>query len=98
MDDGRFQDLRSQISKALRSYPYELNQRLQKAKGERMENEFAPGDVVVLRSHGPQMTVESIDTEHGITLIYCVWFEKDQARRMTLRPAALQKAPKVKYF
>ncbi len=34
------------------------------------------GDVVMLKSGGPQMTVTSVDTNAlGTLLVFCVWFE-----------------------
>jgi uncharacterized protein YodC (DUF2158 family) len=39
-------------------------------------NEFKPGDVVVLKSGGPAMTVESIGrSEDGQPRARCTWFE-----------------------
>ena len=36
--------------------------------------EFEIGDVVVLKSGGPLMTIESFDENNRL---YCVWFDKD---------------------
>lgn len=39
---------------------------------------FSVGDVVVLKSGGPRMTVESIDAESSKA--HCVWFDKAVAK------------------
>ncbi|ARP68127.1 MULTISPECIES: YodC family protein [Mesorhizobium] len=60
-------------------------------------SEFAAGDVVQLKSGGPQMTVEqvgktSMTDEDGV---WCVWFEKignkQVVQRETFPPVALKK-------
>jgi uncharacterized protein YodC (DUF2158 family) len=39
-------------------------------------DEIKPGDVVVLKSGGPKMTVEKIGKNaQGIPTAWCVWFE-----------------------
>jgi len=41
--------------------------------------DFAPGDLVQLKSGGPVMTVEIIDKDSitGRDAVFCVWFEKN---------------------
>lgn len=38
-----------------------------------MTEQFKPGDVVVLKSGGPSMTVESIEEDGGVS---CCWFDE----------------------
>ena len=58
--------------------------------------EFKPGDVVLLKSGGPMMTVESVGERAmmGGQAIFCVWFEKAGGRQIVKReafgPVALQ--------
>lgn len=35
---------------------------------------FKPGDVVTLKSGGPDMTVTRVEHEAGQTLVFCAWF------------------------
>jgi uncharacterized protein YodC (DUF2158 family) len=37
------------------------------------------------------MTVESVSTEHNITLVECVWFDGKKPHRRNFSPAALTK-------
>jgi uncharacterized protein YodC (DUF2158 family) len=41
-----------------------------------MENEIRPGDVVILKSGGPAMTVTVVGDEYGIPTVWCTWFDK----------------------
>ncbi len=50
-----------------------------------------PGDLVHLKSGGPTMTVESVDTDFGI--IACVWYEGKQMMRRNLGSDLLKKGP-----
>ncbi|WP_370288185.1 YodC family protein [Siccirubricoccus soli] len=36
---------------------------------------FEPGDVVVLKSGGPKMTVSHIGTQYDDRAVVCIWFE-----------------------
>ena len=38
---------------------------------------FSVGDVVVLKSDGPKMTIEKIDSDQ----CHCVWFENDNTEK-----------------
>ncbi len=53
---------------------------------------FVPGDVVVLNSGGPRMTVESVGTEHGEPYAICVFFEQESLEMEELRPCGLVEA------
>jgi uncharacterized protein YodC (DUF2158 family) len=52
---------------------------------------FVPGDVVVLNSGGPRMTVESVGTRRGKPYVICVFFERKVLRWMRNDPAVLSK-------
>ena len=55
--------------------------------------EFKVGDVVCLKSGGPDMTVEiEVGENHESKgRIRCVWFEKDKRQRDDFRPETLMK-------
>ena len=63
------------------------------------------GDLVVLKSGGPTMTVDTVNTDifddNKVTGILCVWFVGDKLERVrfdhrTIEPAPLQKASPAK--
>ncbi|WP_293509143.1 DUF2158 domain-containing protein [Parvibaculum sp.] len=62
--------------------------------------EFNPGDVVRLKSGGPNMTVESVGERAmmGGEAVFCIWFEKVGNKQVVKRdafpPVTLQVAPK----
>jgi uncharacterized protein YodC (DUF2158 family) len=41
--------------------------------------DFQPGDLVVLKSGGPKMTVEKIGNVNRDRAVFCTWFEKTGA-------------------
>jgi len=47
---------------------------------------FNPGDLVVLKSGGPKMTIEKI----GNPLVFCAWFKGDDRVRDNFHPEALE--------
>ena len=53
-------------------------------------NEFQPGNVVCLKSGGPDMTVESVQADqiHG-TSVTCIWFVEQTLYRASLPLSAL---------
>lgn len=54
---------------------------------------FAVGDIVVLKSGGPDMTVKDFGPDLGEDkLIICVWFEGKKAREHAFPTVVLQKA------
>jgi uncharacterized protein YodC (DUF2158 family) len=56
--------------------------------------QFNKGDVVVLKSGGPKMTVNNAGTDMtGELFVECVWFEGNQHRATTFHPEALEIAP-----
>ena len=42
------------------------------------DQEFKNGDVVMLKSGGPDMTISSTNTEYGVLRADCVWFDTEQ--------------------
>lgn len=53
-------------------------------------HEISAGDVVILKTGGPKMTVEKID--NTTARLGCVWFSiKETIRRDVFPPEALQK-------
>ena len=56
-----------------------------------MEQQFNIGDVVMLKSGGPNMTVEHIDDDP--VLIYCAWFDGKEKKQNSFPPDALGLAP-----
>jgi uncharacterized protein YodC (DUF2158 family) len=59
--------------------------------GEMMDiHEISAGDVVILKTGGPKMTIERIDDKTA--RVSCVWFStKETIRRDTFPPEALDK-------
>lgn len=54
-----------------------------------MATEFKAGDVVVLKSGGPKMTVDDIDDIDGT--VCCIWFEKNDQKSGKFKPVVLEK-------
>lgn len=53
-------------------------------------NGLQPGDVVCLKSGGPDMTVEAVTQEPGAgTYVTCVWFANQTLARTSLPVSAL---------
>jgi len=59
-----------------------------------------PGDLVVLKSGGPTMTVDAVNTDifddDKITGIVCVWFVGEKLERVRFDPRALDHAQNTK--
>jgi uncharacterized protein YodC (DUF2158 family) len=54
---------------------------------------FAVGDTVKLKSGGPIMTVEDVDSGDGANVdIICVWFEKNQRQDGRFKAGTLKQA------
>ena len=57
---------------------------------------FQSGDLVVLKSGGPTMTVDAVNTDifddDKITGIICVWFVSEKLERVRFDPRALELA------
>ncbi len=51
--------------------------------------EFKEGDVVQLKSGGPEMTVFSVDSQ--LNLVACKWFVGSDARQQSFSPALLDR-------
>jgi uncharacterized protein YodC (DUF2158 family) len=50
------------------------------------------GDVVRLKSGGPQMTVDQLGTREGQEIVRCVWFEGTSKKTGTFPPVTLESA------
>ncbi|MDX1483229.1 MAG: DUF2158 domain-containing protein [Alphaproteobacteria bacterium] len=46
-----------------------------------MAENLVAGEVVVLRSGGPRMTVEEVAYDNGDILITCSWFDENNRRQ-----------------
>ena len=53
---------------------------------------FQAGEVVCLKSVGPDMTIESVETNQDVTIVTCVWFVEKTLYRTTLPVSALTSA------
>jgi uncharacterized protein YodC (DUF2158 family) len=53
---------------------------------------FQAGEVVCLKSGGPDMTIESVQTGSDIASVTCVWFVEKTLYRTTLPVSALTSA------
>ena len=54
-------------------------------------NQFKAGDVVVLKSGGPSMTVESVRSDAGGNIrINCMWFDGPKVQRELFSPDSLE--------
>jgi len=54
--------------------------------------DFKAGDVVVLKSGGPKMTIEKIGPKNSNNeeiVAHCVWFENNQPKEDRFNPATL---------
>jgi len=58
--------------------------------------EFKTGDVVVLKSGGPNMTVEKVGARNSSNpevVVHCVWFENEKDTEGKFLPETLMLAP-----
>ena len=55
-------------------------------------NAFTAGDVVCLKSGGPDMTVERIEATAGDVSVVCVWFVEQSLYRANFPVSALSMA------
>ena len=55
------------------------------------ENEFNVGDVVMLKTGGPRMTVEGIGSALDEKAVNCVWFDRSKRVRESFDAAVLEK-------
>jgi uncharacterized protein YodC (DUF2158 family) len=53
---------------------------------------FQAGEVVCLKSGGPDMTIESVQTNQDVPIVTCVWFVEKTLYRTTLPVSALTSA------
>jgi len=54
--------------------------------------DFKPGDLVVLKSGGPVMTVDDVD-KYGQTGVSCVWFAGAKREVATFQHHSIELAP-----
>ena len=57
-----------------------------------MADELKTGDVVVLKSGGPRMTVQTVDQYLGEPSVICMWFDKTKRMTERFQPDLLAKA------
>jgi uncharacterized protein YodC (DUF2158 family) len=56
-----------------------------------MQNDFEVGQVVMLKSGGPEMTIETIDDYgSGHSQAHCVWFEENKRQSAIFEFHSLQ--------
>lgn len=48
-----------------------------------------PGNTVRLKSGGPLMTIESVETIGDKTIVHCVWFDHDHNERRESYPTTV---------
>jgi len=53
---------------------------------------YQPGEVVCLKSGGPDMTIEAVQTVGDVTTVTCVWFVDKTLYRTDLPVSALTSA------
>ena len=54
--------------------------------------DFKAGDVVMLKSGGPKMTIDKIRSGDSGNIATCVWFEDNQPKELRVSLETLQKA------
>lgn len=57
--------------------------------------QWKKGDVVMLNSGGPKMTISNVGTVHGTPTIWCVWFDGTKKIEDTFAPESLREPPKA---
>lgn len=55
-----------------------------------MADEIKEGDVVMLKSGGPDMTVTSIGDQYGTRTVWCAWFDGKKNCNATFNANAVQ--------
>lgn len=55
-----------------------------------MIDQLKPGDVVSLKSGGPNMTVDAIEQVNGQDKAICFWFTEEQAHKATFAVTSLE--------
>lgn len=56
-----------------------------------MTDTFDIGDIVRLKSGGPDMTVAEVGEIEGRPTVWCTWFEKDKQDQSTFHPGTLER-------
>ena len=59
-----------------------------------MNNKFKAGDVVRLKSGGPDMTVTTAGTDSGVPTVWCSWFIGNKQEKGYFPDDAVELAPK----
>ena len=57
-----------------------------------MSDEFKVGDVVRLKSGGPNLTIKKVGTAAGKPTVWCVWFEDAKMLEGQFAPGTLELA------
>ena len=55
-----------------------------------MANSWKVGDVVMLKSGGPDMTVTRVENEQGTIFVFCSWFVGNKNEKGHFPPEALE--------
>jgi uncharacterized protein YodC (DUF2158 family) len=55
-----------------------------------MPHNFQVGNVVVLKSGGPDMTVTRVENENGTIFVFCTWFLNNKNEKGHFPPDALE--------
>lgn len=58
-----------------------------------MEIDIRPGDVVILKSGSPTMTVDEVDNNYGTVTAWCSWFNGKAVVRDSFPISSLKKSP-----
>ena len=58
----------------------------------KMADDLKPGDVVMLKSGGPTMTIRWIEEEYGTLTALCDWFEGTKDKSGKYLPHQLEKS------
>jgi uncharacterized protein YodC (DUF2158 family) len=53
--------------------------------------DYKAGDIVQLKSGGPQMTVERVGSSIAANALLCFWFEGDKLHDQWFQPTSLKK-------
>lgn len=57
-----------------------------------MSNQFKVGDVIALKSGGPDMTVTEVGLDGGVPTVWCKWFVANKQERGYFPNDAVERA------